>query len=190
MNICVAGWHFHAPFVHTLVASKYTSCLICHRMPSGLELGGLDCEMVRNVGLEFGCYDRFLKNKWQEGPVFFSHDDNELTESMLDEISGIPHDQCFLFGSKEQAEANGMAHGRAFFCSEKLLRRLKADGGFWYDEGPMTSVVVAATTAEGPNYHNLGIQTFVAYLKSLPPEFTVNQVGIVPGLKLGYRGRL
>jgi hypothetical protein len=163
---------------------------VCHKPVPLNAFFGMQCEFIRNVGLEFGCYDWYLKNKWVGGPVLFLHDDNEITQEALDAIATIQQDQVFLFASEAEAEANGKAHGRAMFCSERFLNRLKTDSGFWYDEGPITSVAIPATSAEEPNYHNAGIQTFVAYLKSLPKEFSVNRVGILKGLKTGYRGRL
>jgi len=190
MNICVAGWYFHEPLIGTLLGSKYLSCIVAHRALPGTELRGLDFEVIPNVGLEFGCYDWFLKNKWGSGPVLFLHDDAELSESALDAIAGMTVDQAFLFSSEADALANGKAHGRAMFCSDKFLTRLKADGGFWYSEEPCNGKPIPATLANVPDYHNVGIQVFRAYLESLPKEFTVNRVAIVPGLKTGYRGRL
>jgi hypothetical protein len=149
--------------------------------------------LIPNVGLEFGCYDYFLKDRdigWYSGPVLFIHDDTEITEAALDAISRMTVDQAFLFSSAADAEANGKAHGRAMFCSEKFLTRLKSDGGFWYDERPCDGKPIPATTATEPDWHNAAIQVFRAYVESLPDEFTVNRVAIVPGLKTGYRGRL
>jgi hypothetical protein len=145
---------------------------------------------TRYVGLEFGAYNEFLQNHWISGPVLVIHDDSTITQEALDEVATITQDQVFLFPSLEDAKANGNAHGRAFFCSERLLARLKEDGGFWYNEAPETSLAIPATSAIEPNYHNTGIQTFLAYLKSLKPDYDVCNVGVLKGLKTGYRGRL
>ena len=187
MNVCVAGWYFHKPFVEAMDALGPFVFWVCHKHPPmALE----NSTVIRNLGLEFGCYDWYLKNQWKGGRVLFTHDDNLITQEALNAIEGIQQDQVFLFSSEAEAEANGRAHGRAFVCSEKFLQRLKDDGGFWYNEAPETSLVIPATSATEPNYHNTGILTFLSYLKSLPAEFTVNQVAVVPGLKTGYRGRL
>jgi hypothetical protein len=186
VNICVAGWYFHKPLMPSL--STKATFWVCHRHPP--VISPFDYIIIRNVGLEFGCYDWYLKNKWPGGDTLFLHDDNEITQEALDQIVTIPHDQCFLFSSEQDAKANGRAHGRAFFMSDKLLRCLKDEGGFWYDEGPSTSMPIPATHSDEPNYHNLGIQTFVAWLKLLPRTYSANQIGIVPGLKTGYRGRI
>jgi hypothetical protein len=144
-----------------------------------------------NVGLEFGCYCEYLFHEWKGGPALFVHDDTDVTEAALDAIAAMTVDQAFLFASEAEAAANGNAHGRAIFCSEKFLTRLKVDGGFWYDERPSDGKPIPATTANEPAWHNTGIQVFLAYLQSLPQdEFSVNNIAIVSGLKTGYRGRI
>jgi hypothetical protein len=186
MNICVAGWYFHGPFLKVIEDSKHPAFIVAHRDFTGKTT--LPGRTVLNTGLEFGCYDWYLKNEWKEGSVFFCHDDNEISEAALDEIALIPFDQCFLFASEEECKANGRVHGRAFFCSSRFLSRLKADGGFWYDEGNHGDI--APTASDTPNYHNSGILTFRAYLDSVSKDMTVAQIGIVPNLKCGYRGRI
>lgn len=148
----------------------------------------IPCKLIPNVGLEFGCYNHYLMHKWTGGDTFFTHDDNSITKEALKEIEGIKFDQCFLFSTEDECNANGKVHGRAFFCSDKLLNRIKADGGFWYDEGNKGSI--PATSAESPNYHNSGILMFKAYLESVCKEFSVSQLAVIPGLKCGYRGRI
>lgn len=182
MNICIAGWYFHQPLFDVLDASKYEYFVVSHKPGRGHK-------DIPNVGLEFGCYDWYLKNVWKDGIVLFFHDDNEITKGALDEISKLTPDQCYLFSSEDEAKANGYCHGRAMVCSEKFLLRLKADGGFWYDEGNHGNV--DPTTADSPNYHNAGIQTFRAYLNTLPKnDFRVSRFAFVPGMRLAYRGRI
>ena len=188
LNLALCGWYFHPPLLATLAASKHPWFAVCHKAPPvALE----HFIVIPNVGLEFGAYQFYLENHWQGGPVLLLHDDLEITEAALDAISKMDVDQAFLFSSPADAEANGKAHGRAMFCSEKFLTRLKADGGFWYSEEPCDGAPIPPTTADAPDFHNAAIQVFRAYLESLPQdEFAVNRVAIVPGLKTGYRGRL
>lgn len=195
MTVCVVGWHFHRPLYETLRESKYPWTIVAHRKPpDDLSFPGPQCRvLLHNIGLEFHCYDDYLRSDWvnSRGSVLFSHDDNEITEAALDTIAALDRDQAFLFSSDADAQANGKAHGRAIFCSERFLTRLKADGGFWYDERPCDGKPIPATTADAPDFHNAAIQVFRAYLERLPQdEFRVNQVAIIPGLKTGYRGRL
>lgn len=186
MKICVAGWYFNPKLLKTLAESKYESFIVAHRPRPDLTIAS---EWIPNIGLEFGCYDWYLKNKWSGGDVLFIHDDNDLAETSLDLIAGIRDiDQCYLFTSQEEAEANGMCHGRAMFCSDRFLKKLREDGGFWYDEGNHGDV--SPTSADAPNYQNSGIQMFRAYLSSLPKEYKVARLAVVPGLKCGYRGRV
>ena len=167
--------------------SKYSVFMVAHRESLSLPL--YPYKLIPNAGLEFGCYDWYLKNAWKGGDTLFMHDDAEITPGALNEIAKLTPDQCFLFSSEQEAKANGYAHGRAFFCSDKLLRRLREDGGFWYDEGNHGDI--NPTTANSPNYHNIGIQTFRAYLLSLPKnEFRVLKYAFVPGMRLAYRGRI
>lgn len=189
MNICLAGWYFHEPLLKMLGESRHKVSLICHRgWPKDKGPWGINFDIIPNVGLEFGCYDWYLKDAWKDGGVLFMHDDNEITVGALNLIDGLDRDQVFLFSSEEEAAANGRAHGRAMWCSERFLRRLKADGGFWYDEGNTGDV--SPTTADGPNYHNAGILTFQAYLMTVARDLTVGRFAAVPGLKCGYRGRI
>ena len=189
MNICVAGWYFHKPLLDVLALCDYPVFYACHKDPPA-SISHERYLVLPNRGLEFGCYQHYLSEHWKGGNVLFLHDDNEVTDAALDQIAALSQDQVFLFGGEADVEANGRAHGRAFFCSDRLLARLRDDGGFWYDEGPQTSVAVPATRADVPDYHNLGIGTFVAWLKALPGEFHVAQPLVIPGLKTGYRGRL
>ena len=188
MTLCFAGWYFHPPLIAALAASKYPSVWVCHREPP--KTFPLHYASGPNVGLEFGAYQQYLEHEWTGGPVLFCHDDNLITEAAFDAIASMTVDQAFLFPSEADAAANGRVHGRAIFCSEKFLMRLKADGGFWFSEAACDGKPIPATTAGEPDYHNAGIQVFRAYLESLPKDYSVGHVAIVPGLKTGYRGRL
>jgi hypothetical protein len=200
-GICLAGWYFHGPLITTLkrLAEEYPCFIVAHRDfagftggPSKLEKMEIGSRVIPNVGLEWGCYDYYLKNIWNGGSVLFMHDDSEITEEALAAIASIKFDQCYLFTTQEDAKINGYAHGRAMFCSHKFLTRLLADGGFWYDEGNKGSI--GPTLANSPNVHNAGIQMFRSYLNSLTGDpkalLKVGQVGIVAGLNTGYRGTI
>jgi len=187
MNICLAGWYFHKSLIVGLDNSRCPVFMVAHREPTNRI--AIPYKVIPNTGLEFGCYDWYLKNEWKAGSILFMHDDAEITEGALSEIAKLNRDQCYLFSSEQEAKANGYAHGRAMFCSEKFLSRLKEDGGFWFDEGNHGNI--APTTADSPNYHNIGIQTFRAYLNSLPQDiFKVSKFAVVPGLRCAYRGRI
>ena len=178
MNICIAGWYYHKPLLAVLNGNAFIVGHCCHDRAN---------VVIPNVGLEFGCYDWFLKNYWKSGQTLFMHDDNDITSGALAAIEKLEYDQAFLFSSEKEMLDNGGAHGRAILCSNKFLRQLKADGGFWYDEGNNGSVPV---TTDLPDYHNNGILMFRHYLDTLSDEYNVNVVCVVEGLTTGYRGEL
>jgi hypothetical protein len=188
MKIAVCGWYFNPNFIKTLEDSKYDWFFVCHKTPPEMEKDHF--VVISNTGLEFGAYAWYVANKWNGENTLLIHDDVEIIKGALDEISKLTSDQCYLFSSEDEAKANGCVHGRAIFCSSKLMEKMKEDGMPWYDEGYKPLNVIPPTSADGPNYHNSGIQTFRAYLQSLPGDFKVMQIAIVPGLKLGYRGRI
>ena len=101
--------------------------------------GNLQKIIIPNVGLEFGAYDFYLKNIWGGGDVLFLHDDTEFDFPAWNKVNILTQlfDQVFIHENGRAELANGFAHGRAFFCSERFLRRLKNDGGFWYDTEPV-----------------------------------------------------
>jgi hypothetical protein len=184
MEICLAGWYFHEPLLKMLDSSKHPSFIVMHKEHK-VEIPSV---VIANIGLEFGCYNWYVKNKWAGGDTLLMHDDNEVTEQTLDAIGTINRDQCFLFTSEEEGKANGYAHGRAMFCSARFMQKMKDDGMPWFDEGNKGNV--DPTTATEPNYHNSGIQVFRSYLGTFPKDWTVNRMAVVPGLKCGYRGRI
>lgn len=187
MNICIVGWYFHPNFIKTLEDSKYEWFFVCHKSPPEMDKDHF--VIIPNIGLEFGAYAWYVANKWNGENTLFIHDDVEINEKSLDEISKLTPDQCYLFSNEDDAKANGYAHGRAMLCSSKLMKKMKEDKMPWYDEGNHGNI--DPTTAEGPNYHNAGIQTFRAYLNSLPKnEFRLSRYAFVPGMILAYRGRI
>lgn len=185
MNICVAGWYFYAPLINVLRDRLYY--IIAHREPDKA-IG--NCTVIPNVGLEFGCYDYYLKQMWAGGDALFIHDDTCFTPRTLDVVAALTCDQAFLFGSEADAKANGGAHGRVVFCSERFLTQLKRDGGFWFNEGAPTPNTIPATSADAPDYHNAAIQVFQKYCHKQAVAMKTNQIVIVPELITGYRGRL
>jgi hypothetical protein len=191
MNICVAGWYFNRALMDALIKFQQSMPvdIVAHRPEPVWDHGiimPIVCHQIPNKGLEFGCYNYYLEFVWpEEGNTLFIHDDNEITQEAFDVIAGMTVDQAFLFGSEEEIKSNGGAHGRAILCSERFLKQLKSDGGFWYDESQNGT----QPTTKGPDYHNNAIQVFRAYC-IWQEDMVTNKAIVVPGLKCGYRGEV
>jgi hypothetical protein len=127
MEICVAGWYFEPHFLEKMseVNDKYRVTIVSH-LPDAWEdyhLNGLRVIPVPNIGLEFGCYDHYLKNLWTgRDDVLFIHDDTKIKNSdVFDGISRVGVDCAYIFRDMAEEKANGGKHGRAIFCSKKFL---------------------------------------------------------------------
>lgn len=124
MRICVAGWHGNKMFYDFLEMVPYGVTVINHKEDNDcLSLLKVN---VPNIGLEFGCYDYYLKNIWKGGNVLFIHDDTDIkSPGVLDSIFKLKHDCAYLFRDKAEEKANGGKHGRAIYCSDRFLRFIK-----------------------------------------------------------------
>ncbi len=175
MKICVIGWHFHSHFFKVLssVQNRYLVSVICHRQGN---TEGLPKTLIPNIGLEFGSYNFYLMNMWnEESDVLFIHDDIRLLDTtFFSRIEKTTTDQVFIFSNEAERLYNSNAHGRAFFCSYRFLHRLKKDGGFQYDSGNKGFVADGHYTdtkpPEGCGHHNKAIHAFVRYLEKIKNE--------------------
>jgi hypothetical protein len=127
MQICVAGWYFDRGFLNSLsnVQDKFRTTIISH-LPDAYEryeLNGARVIPIPNVGLEFGCYDYYLKNAWNgRDDVLFMHDDMKIKDpSVFSSISKLDIDCAYIFRNYAEEKANGGKHGRAIFCSARFL---------------------------------------------------------------------
>lgn len=189
MRICVSGWDYNEDFLAALreIHSQFDVTIINHRskLPAAM-FNGIVLVSTPNVGLEFGCYDYFLKTAWdRKSDVLFCHDDIRVSDpSVFEKISKITADQAYIWRDKAERMANGGKHGRAIFCSARFLRfirdwecncpqgkgkndrqrdgrRLKGTGphcGFWFD--PMNTGHTTGTPPEGMRHYNDAIYHF------------------------------
>ena len=195
MKICVAGWYFEPMFYMALsmVRDKYESFIVAHKpIPDYfIRYWGLKGLEIPNIGLEFGCYDWYLKVRWDgKSNVLFTHDDTLVRDvEVFDEIAKIPHDCAYIFRDYAEEMANGGKHGRAIFMSARFLKFTKnyecnchqAKGfidehhhkgqwlegtgkhkGFWYD--PQNRGHVAGKPPLGVRHYNESIYHFHEYL--------------------------
>jgi hypothetical protein len=134
MKICVNGWYFFPELIsilakvdrrHPVCFSTYAGHI--HEAMDGVNLvksNGLRHEIRPVSGLEFGCYDYYLKNIWDgESSVLFMHDDILVgSTETFDTIAELECDQAYIFRDLREEEVNGRIHGRGIFCSRKFLQ--------------------------------------------------------------------
>jgi hypothetical protein len=127
MQICVAGWYYLEECLIPL--SKLNNVyIVAHRLGDNLNI---PCTIIENIGLEFHCYDYFVKNIWdKKNDVLFCHDDIKIKDiSFVEDVKKIDEDIIMVWHDEHHFKKN-LAHGRIFKCSEKYLTK---SGGFWYD---------------------------------------------------------
>lgn len=128
MEICIAGWYFDKKFLGVMDfinrETKHSVYIISH-LPANNngDVGSLIVESIPNVGLEFGCYDYYLKNVWNgSNDVLFIHDDTNIKDPVVfDSIADLGVDCAYIFRDSAEEKANGGKHGRAIFCSKRFL---------------------------------------------------------------------
>ena len=129
MKLCIVGWYFYESLYDSLkeVNEKYEVMIISHKNEKEiLESLDLPYVIIDNIGLEFGCYDYYLKNYWDgESDILFMHDDAQISDiQVFDRIPALKDDnidQAYIFKSKAEEQNNGGKHGRSLFMSAKLL---------------------------------------------------------------------
>jgi hypothetical protein len=190
MNVCICGWYYNKGFIDVMNRSlslMHDIFIIGHR--DG-DAGNIQKVIIQNVGLEFGAYDFYLKNIWGGGDVIFIHDDTEFDFTAWNKINllGLFFDQVFIHENGIAELANGFAHGRALFCSERFLTRLLKDDGFWYAKG---QVVIENEISKEEKEHNRGIKSFLNYCMKIKAEtgLAVAQVVNIPEIRTGWRGQ-
>ena len=188
MKICVAGWDYQKDYLWALrqAHKEFDVIIINHRpeLPAAV-FNGIVLISIENIGLEFGCYDYFLKTCWDgKSNVLFTHDDMRVDDpSVFKKISQLDDDQAYIWRDKAERVANGGKHGRAIFCSARFLnfildwecncpkcngkrdnknkRLLKGTGphrGFWFD--PHNTGHTTGTPPNGVRHYNDAIYHF------------------------------
>ena len=182
MNICVAGWYFTPGFMRALEASPHRIFVVKHREG---ETGGLPSALVPNIGLEFGCYDWYLKKEWDSrSGVLFIHDDTRMEDRTLADIESLQFkaggiDHAFIFRDEWEAIGNDWAHGRAIWASARLLTELLKMGGFPFDASNRGNT--------SNNLENKGIRAYVDRVARIKGN---KAIAIVPTLQSGRRGEI
>ena len=187
MNICVAGWYYDGDFLKTMskVSQKYNVFMISHRLYRP-NINGIKCITTDNIGLEFGCYDFYLRNIWDcKSNVLFMHDDMKIADiGVFAKISELTHDCAYIFRDYAEHRANGGKHGRVIYTSARfldilknhecncewnlggsdshnpkaVLPKLEPHTGFWYDK--YNHGHVSGKPPEGVRHYNSAIEHF------------------------------
>ena len=89
MEICIAGWYFDKKFLGVMDKvnreNNHSVYIVSHLPHSNNgDTGSIPTESIPNIGLEFGCYDHYLKNIWDgRNNVLFMHDDTTIKSSSI-----------------------------------------------------------------------------------------------------------
>ena len=136
MKICIAGWYFYKQLFYDLcqtdfdisVVTYYTRAAEKQRVIRTCTTPRIKHYKCWHGGLEFGCYDWYLKNIWDgESSVLFMHDDVKLyrrgvLKEMEAELEGEDYHQAFIFRDLAEEISQGRQHGRAIFCNCNFLK--------------------------------------------------------------------
>jgi hypothetical protein len=145
LQICIVGWYYNKDLLQLMekVNETHPVKVVAHR-PG--DCGGLPTTLIENIGLEFHCYDYFLKNLWDgESNILFMHDDIILNPvivnfeiipptNIFNKFDKMDLDQAYIFQNNDDAKWNANKHGRLIFISAKLAQFIKDNGGIWYDK--------------------------------------------------------
>jgi len=134
-KICVVGWYFFENLYEELKKSELDIFVVSHRERDALR--GLKHCVIPNVGLEYGAYNYYINNIWdEESDVFFMHDDMDVVE-----FDDIIYSLYKKFKKKKAGQGyvtSGPHSGvgeRFFYMSSKFLKIVKKKhGGMWYDK--------------------------------------------------------
>jgi hypothetical protein len=190
MQICVAGWYYNEELLKLLkrVNERHNVAIIAHRPGDSM---GIPTILIENVGLEFHMYNYFLTEIWDgSSKVLFMHDDislapvivnNEIipATNIFNKLADIDTDQGYVFQDEQDADWNNFKHGRMILMSARLLKKLKEDGGIWYDKNN------DGHTMLGP--YNDGIDNFHEKMINYKKYYNTCNVIFAPALRLWRR---
>jgi len=205
MKICVCGWYFNEKFYASLwrVNHKYPVFIMAHKDHEMLKICDLPYMVIENKGLEWGAYNHYIKNIWDEkDSVLFMHDDMDLlpfvknyeitpSELVFNFLSEISSDQAYIFQNRREDVLNYGRHGRMIFMSERLLFLLKKDKDLPFDHNN-NGYVGEGEKPENVKFHNFGIMAIDEKFKEIQeqrPGWKLQQKLYFPSIDMGYRGK-
>jgi len=189
MKICVTGWYYDRDFLTILkkISTMFDTTIVSHELFKPVQFrNGIKHVSIDNIGLEWGAYDFYLRNMWDEqSDVLFMHDDMKLASAdVMNDIALLKHDCTYIFRDIAEEKANGGKHGRMVKCSGRFLEfiknfkcdcnwikskkdqhnpkvslpAMKPHYGFWYDQ--FNHGHVSGKPPEGTRHYNSAIEHF------------------------------
>jgi hypothetical protein len=148
-------------------------------------------ELKENVGLEWGAYNWYISNIWEEkNSVLFTHDDNIFEGNAFDTIEQKTRrfDFVYLYPravSNHKISANG---GRCFVLSPRAIKWLKERGGIWFDN---TNTGQTSGNSNGGLDYGRGRKEMHKRFQQMKKQgFKTHPKMIIDGIKLGRRGTI
>ncbi len=137
VQICIVGWHFFSDFYKKLSQSKYEVYIVAHRYNKILDKLNFNYSVTKNIGLEYGAYNWFVKNIWdRESNILLSHDDTSVSstdviDSMISKCK--KYDRVYITGRTKAKKQKYST--RCIYLSKKIVKcYLKEFGKIWYDK--------------------------------------------------------
>ncbi len=133
-KICVVGWHYFSDFYKKLSQSKSNIHVVAHRYNKILDKKHVNYSVIKNIGLEFGAYDWFIKNVWDgKSNVLFMHDDIIMSKKYdFKDIFSSCKGLDFVSFRNNKKLAGG---GRCMYMSGKMICLfINKFGGIWFDK--------------------------------------------------------
>ena len=137
ISICVVGWYYFPKFYKQLRDSHLDVHIVAHRYNNVLDKYKLNYIVIENIGLEYGAYNYYINNIWnQQSDVFFMHDDVEFEK--FDKTLSFAYKKIIKKKRHHVSIVPGKNVGqgeRFFYMSKKIMKIMVKDyGGVWYDK--------------------------------------------------------
>jgi len=139
IEICVVGWYFSSNIYKQFKKSPFRFHIVAHRHNDILDNLDFKYSVIKNIGLEYGAYDWYIKNAWdKKSDILFIHDDIELrnfTKTFSNVFKKIRDNNIsfsHILGIKDIKRNSNC--NRCVFLSSKIVKLLlKKYGGIQYD---------------------------------------------------------
>ncbi len=134
--VIVTGWYFFEDFYKKLSMSEIDVFVVGHGHSEILDKYKFKYSIIKNIGLECGSYDWYIKNRWdKKSPVLFVHDDTFIKNGKI--FKKIFHD-CRNYDivnvSGKTSRQSKNAASPLYLSPRTIELFLKKFDGIWYDK--------------------------------------------------------